>query len=402
MIAKRKTYILAVLDRQYLLCSATAIVLVFAGAFTAGAQNHVEFDTIAVHTVGPGVQHVELVAPSMPWMLDVMTVNLKHPSIEIETADAQMLVSAGYETTSSMAMRNDSAGHRVIGAINGDFYKESRPVGIFIQNGEIVRDDADGSRPAIGFNADDHPMMQDVTYSGTVVTRNGETNITGINESRAAGDLVLYNHYWGPSTRTNQFGTEAAIVPLETSRWLVNDTIHVVVQRMAEGKGNLPVPFKGAVLSGHGKSAAYLNNSVAVGDTIGMMMNAVPGIQGVEDMIAGWPMIVRDGKVDVGPRGDRKIRHPRTAIGISENGTILFLVTVDGRQQNSVGMTLLELGRFMRSIGSDRAMNVDGGGSSTMIVRGIIVNSPSDNEGERSIGSNALLIISTANKAYVK
>ncbi|MFT7696425.1 MAG: exopolysaccharide biosynthesis protein, partial [Candidatus Latescibacterota bacterium] len=94
-------------------------------------------------------------------------------------------------------------------------------------------------------------------------------------------------------------------------------------------------------------------------------------------------------------------RHPRTAVGYSQNGEVLFLVVVDGRQPGySVGMTLAELAGFMRMRLADfssthenayQALNLDGGGSTTMVVEDEVVNSPSDQTGERPV-ANVLLV----------
>jgi exopolysaccharide biosynthesis protein len=87
----------------------------------------------------------------------------------------------------------------------------------------------------------------------------------------------------------------------------------------------------------------------------------------------------------------RNRRHPRTAAGLRGDGTLL-LVTVDGRQPElSVGMTIDELASLMRELGADTALNLDGGGSTTMVVAGKLVNSPSDAGGERPV-SDALLV----------
>ena len=85
-------------------------------------------------------------------------------------------------------------------------------------------------------------------------------------------------------------------------------------------------------------------------------------------------------------------RHPRTAAGLSRDGATLILLVVDGRSARSVGMTLVELAATMRRLGAWEALNFDGGGSSTMVVDGIVVNTPSDATGERAVG-NALLVV---------
>jgi exopolysaccharide biosynthesis protein len=68
------------------------------------------------------------------------------------------------------------------------------------------------------------------------------------------------------------------------------------------------------------------------------------------------------------------------------------MLTVDGRSENSGGMTLIELADMMRQLGAWQAMNFDGGGSTTMVIDGKVVNRPSDQAGERTVG-NALLVL---------
>jgi exopolysaccharide biosynthesis protein len=84
-------------------------------------------------------------------------------------------------------------------------------------------------------------------------------------------------------------------------------------------------------------------------------------------------------------------RHPRTALGWNDEH--FFLVVVDGRQEAlSVGMTYRELAALMRRLGCTHAMNLDGGGSSTLWLGGRIMNSPSDGR-ERPV-ANSLIVIS--------
>lgn len=110
--------------------------------------------------------------------------------------------------------------------------------------------------------------------------------------------------------------------------------------------------------------------------------------------VGGLPRIISNGHVDIRPEGHGgpfddlvKKRHPRTAVGIMNNGHILF-VTVDGRLRSSVGMNLNELARFMISLGVKDAVNLDGGGSSAFWIkpRGI-VNTPNGGRGERAVNS---------------
>lgn len=106
--------------------------------------------------------------------------------------------------------------------------------------------------------------------------------------------------------------------------------------------------------------------------------------------VGGGPTLLRDGRMSLAwwPRSIGG-RAPRTAAGLTWDGKVL-LVTVDGRSKNSVGATIREEARYMAALGAREAMNLDGGGSSTMVVGAKVMNRPSDGS-ERSV-SNGLLV----------
>ena len=99
---------------------------------------------------------------------------------------------------------------------------------------------------------------------------------------------------------------------------------------------------------------------------------------GAVQTLSFGPVLVDNGEVKVGSGDEVKkamSSNPRTAIGITEDGTYLFVVS-DGRTEESEGLTLEELAEFMQSAGAVTAYNLDGGGSSTMVFNGSVVNSP--------------------------
>ncbi len=116
-------------------------------------------------------------------------------------------------------------------------------------------------------------------------------------------------------------------------------------------------------------------------------------IKSAKHVIGAGPYLVRDGQIYVDSKtqklGSITGKNPRSAIGFDEKGT-LIIVTVDGREKASVGMTLTELASLMKSLGCKQAMNFDGGSSSTMYVNGKVVNSAVGREGISV--SNALAI----------
>jgi len=113
----------------------------------------------------------------------------------------------------------------------------------------------------------------------------------------------------------------------------------------------------------------------------------------------GGPQLVKDGRIEITTAAEKMLpnfatdRHPRTAVGKLRDGRILF-VTVDGRQPGlSVGMSLNELAALLLEFGATEAINLDGGGSTTMVIKNRIVNKPSDTSGERPV-SDAILVFS--------
>jgi hypothetical protein len=185
---------------------------------------------------------------------------------------------------------------------------------------------------------------------------------------------------------------------------------HISRGRIVTTPGNRPlIAFDSAGVPRIGRLRAILLAGV---DTIPLvwgwhllspMTVRIAGWQPVE-AVGGRPILLRDGavvpQVDTeGSAGFAASRHPRTAVGIASDGRRLLLVTVDGRQRPySDGMTLRELANLMRALGARDAINLDGGGSTTMVVKTpaaraiTVVNKPSDPTGERAVG-NALGIV---------
>jgi len=123
-----------------------------------------------------------------------------------------------------------------------------------------------------------------------------------------------------------------------------------------------------------------------------------PPSDGVDAAISGWPVIVNACKA-LGPKelpgSDSFTRspHPRTALGISNDGTLLYFVVADGRRTGVPGLTLAELAQFMADrLSVCSAMNLDGGGSAAMWVGDHIVNRPSDGV-ERPVGDHLAVVM---------
>jgi len=341
----------------------------------------------------------------VPWTINVLEINLNDTDNTIISvkSDDQLI---GHERLSSMISRNNRFNHQVVGAINADFFDgNGTPINSHIVDGEFVKtENINPSNPvywsSISFNFKDLPTINRTVFNGTLIANSVNININDINSTRYENQLILYNHFYGDSTQTNPWGTEVLLSNL--NKWYANDTIFCVVDSIEEAIGNMKIPSDKIVVSGHGVSSDFLKNNLFIGDTVKIFLGLESLPKKIKALVGGYPKIVKNGNnyayagfaEEGGTNSFATARHPRTGVGISADSSEIYFITVDGRQEISDGMNLSELADFMVTLGIETGINLDGGGSTEMIVRNEVMNSPSDG-GERSI-SNSLMTISTA------
>ncbi|MEO8413495.1 MAG: phosphodiester glycosidase family protein [Ginsengibacter sp.] len=138
---------------------------------------------------------------------------------------------------------------------------------------------------------------------------------------------------------------------------------------------------------------ASVHDSVATPSFNNLDKNNSFKIWKMQTAVGGGPVLVQNNKVQVSNNEERKFfgkaindRHPRTAIGYTNNNKIIILVA-EGRSETASGLTLTQEAQILKDLGCKEALNLDGGGSSCMIVNGKQTNSPSDKEGERAVPS---------------
>lgn len=359
--------------------------------------NHSYGDDSTVVTVGPGIRYHSVYKNSVgPFNIKILEIDIKHQKNKINTVLAKDVLGTGFEKTSSMAKRSSRSGHVVIGAVNADFFGISDPynpytflIGSMIANNEYVFGRT-SPRPSFAIDTLKRVIIEDISFQAFVKTKKGYVRaINGLNDTVRTNNLVIYNKYFGSTTKTNNEVTEVRLKNI--TPFVIGDSIKFVVRAKNVGIGNMPFASNEYVLSGNGTSKSFIDTSIFVNDTITIIFNTNPFKGQVFSMTGGGPTLIINGTI---PGGLQTAVHPRTAVGISQDSSKIFFVTVDGRQPGfSVGMSLPELANYMLSIGCWNAVNLDGGGSTTMVVRNRVVNSPSDAAGERSV-ANALLAIS--------
>jgi len=308
------------------------------------------------------------------------------------------------EVVSSIAER-----HRAIAAINAGFFlPNGDPAGVFTMNRRLISDTR-RPRGAVGVLKDAGGIklaFARLRATASLVIGQGKSQLTipidGIDTTRIRGQLMLFTPSYHSDTDAAAGGLEWVI---DRRKGQLAGPLRVVSGPHKDGRTTIPAT--GFVLSFGGTKSPPGLARLKKGVPASIQVSYDP-LEGepqtwsfAQDIVGGAGLLIRDGQdvddwtVEAFNKGFAEGRHPRTMIGTAQDGAI-WLVTVDGRQpQLSVGMTLLELRTLARKLGLVNALNLDGGGSTTMWVQGQVVNSPSDVTGPRKV-SDALIVRSAS------
>jgi hypothetical protein len=208
-----------------------------------------------------------------------------------------------------------------------------------------------------------------ISLQGSITTPDDALVLDGLNQSALeVGGIVAFTPVWGAATRKRAtcVTSRDATCSENTTEVVVRD--HVVTKvRQEPGSGAIP---RGTfILVGREAGADELRKKLQPGEQVTMRSELSSQLGGpLEFAIGGNPILLHDGVVPQKGMGDSALA-PRTAAGASRDGRRLYLVTVDGRSAKSVGLRTREVAEMMRKLGADDALNLDGGGSSTLVAR---------------------------------
>jgi hypothetical protein len=344
--------------------------------------------------------------------MHLVRVNLRRPDLEIRHARAHDQLK-GRERTSEMVRRATAAGTNVLAAVNADFFwlttgenENNQVIGGEWWKGVRVTDSPydtyDNAHAQFGIDAARRPFIDRFIFDGKAWGNGVATPIITLNFNPSGNPegTALYTPRYGATTPrdTTRFTTEAPMAAAGHR----GDTLLFVRRGPVSAVSGSAIPSDGAVLSAYGKGLrADEVRKMTDGDTVKILLATLPRTSATPAMIiGGWPRILRDGRDVTGDAAsvegtvstNAEKPHPRTAVGFSRDSSTLYILTVDGRSEKSVGVTLGKLAEIMRRLGAWQAMNFDGGGSTTMVVDGKVMNVPSDSAGERAVG-NALFVV---------
>ena len=352
-------------------------------------------------TVRDGVEYAELTRTidGQPVRMNLLRLDLKKVRLDVVHA---LDMAIGTETVSSMAKR-----HGAFAAINGGFFRLDNsiwagdPAGALQIDGKLLSESINNRVGLAIWNDLDSTSVAlghlNLNYTVAMSQRRQfvtNLRLSGVNRERKDDDIVLFTAEFYRTTLTNDGGLELIFG---------NKTVE------HNQSGNSVIPSNGFVLSagknrvqellpvGNKKVALALIVPVSVVDLPNEPQEAyMTGLAKVEDIVSGVPQLIKHGKIDITWQEEKasksfvETRHPRTAVAKLKDGKFL-MITVDGRSESSGGIGLYDLAALLLELGATDAMNLDGGGSTTMYLDGKIVNKPSDKEGERKV-SDAIIV----------
>ncbi len=343
-------------------------------------------------TVSPEVEHIQrsYINGKVNRFVNILDIDLSNPYTSIEMGLPNPINKL--TRTSVIAQNNSYEGHRVVGAINAAYFNSNGyPSTLIALNNEIL------NFGAIGTNYESptqKPVAFGISKNGTAIADYYTTNFTyaingqtyklnSINELRYADTAVVYTEK-NKTTGTNEWGREIIVenASQSTKNLGFGDVVTGTIKEITGtyGKGDNEIPENGFVISATGTAISKAFDTAKVGDEVTITIGIDEKWQDADFIMAAGPLLVNNGKVELSMPNDASFaasRHPRTAVGIDATGQNVFFVTVDGRQTgHSLGSNLKDLGEYMISLGANYAINLDGGGSTTMVVREIGTNTP--------------------------
>lgn len=348
-----------------------------------------------------------------PVVVNALRLDLSKVRLDVVHA---MDAAIGVEKTSSIAAR-----HGAIAAINAGFFRIDNSIfkgdaaGVLQIDGKLLSESL-GGRIALGIinekNKTEIVFGHLKTESWIGFSKDNVLFLSGINRERRQNEMILYKPAFHENALTDSEGTEVIFKTNCRTRKKFDSTEYCTAKviEVHEQTGGSQIPANGYVVS-VGKDApenfkfflsfvkkysdSYLfrfGNNLILAE-----LDKKAVFERAEDIVGGMPQLIKNSKIEITWKeekaGEKFVtdRHPRTAIAKLRDGKAL-LITVDGRQPGiSAGMNLQELAEMLLELGAGEAMNLDGGGSTTMFLDGKVVNRPSDKEGERAV-SDAILV----------
>jgi len=316
--------------------------------------------------VEKGIKHIKMLRYYNNRPVRINVVELSQ-DINNELLIEPAIASENNTLASRSKISNIAARNNALVAINGGYFKQQTgvPLGTLMINKEMYTGPI-YDRVAMGFTEDGY-LMDRVKLKASIDTNIGTVKVDNINQPRMLSTYVIvYTPAWGKITPPSpKYGTQIVVEKGKVTK---------------VDSARCEIPENGFVIVGPESKL----KEIAKAKKLKFNVKTSPEWENVNHIISGGPYLIRNGEIYIDMTaqklGSIGGRNPRTAIGYTKDNH-LIMITADGREGSSIGLTLTELAYLMKELGCVNAMNLDGGGSTVMYVKGQVVNKPQENGG---------------------
>jgi hypothetical protein len=326
--------------------------------------------------LGAGVQlrHLKRLTADGWADLQILTADLQNDAVS-----ADLLAGDTVTETGPISKKADKAG--AVAGVNGDFFdigNSGAPHGASVRSGQLLKSAMPTDWQHVGVGNDGIGRLMNMALDATATLSGTDHDVARLNAPGAingqltAGKLAAYTPLWGTFDRSRGLSGNRAEV-------LVRDGKVAEINPTAVGEGTIPAD--GFYLVGD-DAAADVIRGLEVGDDATLTYGLADDVAKQARFAVGHQaVLVENGAIRPGLDGSV---NPRTIMGFKDGGRTMILVTADGRQAPINGLTGQQQAELMVELGAELAVNLDGGGSTTMVARPLgtlnatVRNSPSD------------------------
>ena len=312
-----------------------------------------------------------------------LNINVLEVDLEDEYTDVGLLNSENGLNTFQTVYQMASKEENIVAAINGDFFNgtsvNGNTIGLSIKDGKLLtttyyENELQDTFASFILDEDNENWFDYFTHKITLKNKKNKKELLIAEYNKVSTNYeypVIYTSDWG----TTSYGNKLSLTEM-----LVVDN---KVKEIRENGEPFEIPEDGFVVATYGATAEQMKKDFKKGNKIELDIEMDLDIEEIKMAVSGGALLLENGEVPEKFTANITGSNPRTAIGTSKDGKTLYLITVDGRQSSSIGMTQTELAEFLKEKGVYNAMNLDGGGSTTMIGRKLgelaikTINSPS-------------------------
>ncbi len=311
-------------------------------------------------TTEPMSKGVELITYKKFYSDRSLVINVVKADLKEKHLSLDVLACNSLENLQTV-MNHAKEQKNTVAAINADFFSARNTgfaIGAMIKDGEIIKSKYNNDYSMAGVFYDGDSVILDYYQLGmSIVAPNGNYEMIKELNTYTGGFEYMMMY-------TDKFNSGMSLAP-------GGDVVEVVVENdtikeFRRNQESVKIPANGYVLDVSEGYSTFLAENFKEGDKVILDKTLTPNIKNIQTAFGGGTILLKNGQ-ETKITHDVEGKHPRSALGTNEDGTVVYLVAVDGRQTASSGVTLDDFADILKELGCTNAINLDGGGSTALV-----------------------------------